>query len=183
MSFSIPSKTAWAIWAVLFIAYMYMGAIVMPGVMERINAVATDPTCAAILDLHLFGISEAQATDALTCMGEEGRAVYSIAETHEDIIYPFSYGFALSFSLFCLSGFLGFGKWRWLLAALPLICICFDFVENHHIHLLIQQYPTFDADTLRMASLGNTLKWSFAMPSIFGTLVLAVWALVKRVRR
>jgi hypothetical protein len=64
----------------------------------------------------------------------------------------------LSFSLFCLSGFLGFGKWRWLLAALPLICIGFDFVENHHIHLLLQQYPTFDAETLRMASLGNTAE-------------------------
>lgn len=182
MPFSIPTKTAWAIWAALFICYLYMGAIVMPGVMERVNAVASNPSCAAILDLKLFGISEVQANEALTCMGEQGRSVYRSAELKEDFIYPISYGLLLCFSLFCLAGFFGANKLRWLLAALPLLTIGFDILENSHIVQLIDQYPNFDAATLRMASLGNTLKWSFAFPSIGLTLVLGGWALVKRIR-
>jgi len=178
----ISRGKAWAVWGVLFVPYLYLAAVAMPGLMDDMNAVAVDATCAKPLDLFLFGFTEAQATEVLGCLGDEGMAVYRAGEQMQDTVYPVIYALFLGFTLWALSGFMVTGRKRFLLTLLPFIAMIFDFVENAHIVQLIDQYPDVNASTLLKASVGNQLKWFFAFVSIALIVVFALLSAVRVVR-
>lgn len=160
------------VWMVLFVPYLYLAAVVMPGVQHDVQAVALDAGCATPLDLFIVGIDRADALKALECMGQEGRDIYRAAEVREDAVYPISYGLLLAFTLWALSGFAGIRTKKGLLALLPFLAVAFDYVENAHIVQLIDQFPNLSEETVEMASLGNQFKWSFAFVSMALILIL-----------
>jgi len=182
MSLKVSRGKAWAVWGVLFVPYLYLAAVVMPGLMADMQAVALDATCAKPLDLFLFGFTEAQANGVFTCLGDAGMAVYRAGELLQDAVYPVIYALFLSFTLWALSGFMVSGRKRVLLALLPFMAMTFDFMENSHIVQLIDQYPTLDAGTVLKASVGNQLKWFFAFVSIGLIVMFALLSAVRVVR-
>lgn len=153
-------------WGVLFVPYLYLAVVAMPGLMVDMRAVALDASCAKPLDLFLFGFTEAQATQVFECLGDSGMAVYQAGERLQDAIYPLSYALLMSFTLWALSGITVSGRKRALLTVLPLLAMAFDYVENAHIIQLIDQYPALGAETVLKASVGNQLKWFFVFLSI-----------------
>lgn len=182
MSLKISRGKAWAVWGVLFVPYLYLAAVAMPGLMEDMKAVAVDAACAKPLDLFLFGFTEAQAMEVFGCLGEAGRAVYRAGELSQDTVYPVSYALFLSFTLWALSGLMVTGRKRFFLTLLPFVAMIFDFVENAYIVQLIDQYPELDASTLLKASVGNQMKWFFALVSIALIVVFALLSAVRVVR-
>ena len=173
MALKASKGRAWAVWAILLIPFIYMAAVVMPGVQQQMMSVADDPHCAVPLDLMMFGISDEAALTHLACMGETGRAVYRAAELKQDTIYPLFYGAFLAFTLWALASFGGITRNRGLLVLLPIIAVAFDYMENHYIVELIDQFPHLAEGTVDMASMGNQMKWSFAMLSMVMVLILA----------
>jgi hypothetical protein len=173
---------AWMVWAILFVPYAYMAAVVMPNVQAEMEAAAADPSCARPLDLRLWGFTEMDVAKTFSCLGEAGLAVYTAAEQNEDVIYPLLYGVFLAFTLFHLCGFAGIRRNRMLVAMLPLLAMGFDLVENFHIVQLAQQFPLLDKGTLHWASLGNQFKWSFAFASIGLILIFLMLGTIRELR-
>lgn len=173
MGLKASKGRAWLVWAILLIPFGYMAGVVMPGVQHRMESVADDPACSTPLDLMLFGFTDEAAHRSLQCMGEEARPVYRAAELREDAVYPVCYGAFLAFTLWALASFGGITRNRGLLVLLPIIAVAFDYMENHYVVELIDQFPNLEEHTVDMASMGNQMKWSFAMLSMLMVLILA----------
>jgi len=156
--------------------------VVMPAAQSQMKSASNDAECAQPLDLYYFGFTHADAYRALECLGESGRTLYRKVELREDAVYPISYGLFLSFSLFLLASDGGLRRKRWLLAFLPWMAVAFDFMENHYIVLLIDQFPQLGSDIVRMASIGNQLKWFFAAFSVLLLLWVATVSAIRLMR-
>lgn len=172
----------WAVWAVLFVGYAYMAAVVMPGLMSDIQAVSETATCARPLDLFLTGFSLNDVERSFTCMGPSGLEVYRAGEVRDDVLYPIAYGLFLTFTIWALSGATVRGRFRILLVMLPVLTVGFDLGENAHIVQLIDQFPDLQENTVHRGAWFNRIKWAFAFLSILTVLVLAsmhAWRLIR----
>lgn len=168
------------IWFTLFLVYMYMAAFVMSGISEAIKNSSDNASCTNILDLHFTGISLQDATYELRCMGENGRKLYRMAETKQDIIYPISYGLLLSFTLLILSSFCLINKPNIiLLAVMPALIIVCDYCENFQIVKMIDQFPHIDANTVTLFSFFNQVKWILFALNLSLIILLGVYSLYK----
>jgi hypothetical protein len=176
----LGTKASWLIWVLIFIPYMYVANVVMPGIQKEVSEAAQDPSCSKALDIMIFGINQESAYSSLSCMGEEGRAIYREAEKTEDTIYPIVYTLFFLFTLFVLGSYL-FGKRKFLLVLFifPLFGMMLDFVENSSIITLIDQYPDLDPGSVWQASLAGSLKWIVAFSNIAMTLIFAIMSLIK----
>lgn len=178
------SKTKLMIWVVLLVQYLFMGGYVMQSVLNDLKAVAEQPECATILDLEIMNVTAEKVEKSLGCMGEQGRAVYLVAATVHDSIYPISYGLFLAFTIYCLASFLGFGRLLVLfLTLVPVVILPFDYVENHYIAQLINQYPDLQPASINGVSTANKLKWILVLVSFALVLGLGGVSLVKLVRK
>jgi hypothetical protein len=165
---------AWGVWTALLVPYLYMAAVVMPGLLSGMQEVAEDASCARPLDLFLFGFSQDDVLQTLGCLGTTGRAVYREGELTADVAYPIAYGLLLSCTLWFLSGGVLQDRWRYMLAAIPLLAMLVDYVENAHIVMLIDQFPAVLEQTVNRGSAANAMKWGLAFLSIASVLGLSV---------
>lgn len=165
------------------VLFLYLAAVRMPNVAERLSEMSAEPECAEPLDLKFFGFTGANAYKTLHCMGDEGRAYYRTIETRTDVLYPISYALFLALSIFLFGSYLQFKQWSLsIITALPVIAMCYDFYENYHIVQLIDYFPSLPERAVANAAFGNTVKWLTAFASIFFMVVLALAALVKLLR-
>lgn len=169
----MSARTRWAIGVLLFMAYGYMAAVVMSGLMADLQAAAPDAACAKALDLHIFGFTMVEADRALQCMGDAGRAVYRAGEQRQDVAYPIVYGLFLLFTIWALSGIIIRAGLRSVLMLLPVLTVLLDFWENALIVELIDQFPQLMGPTVARCSMANSLKWGFAFASMLSVLMLA----------
>jgi hypothetical protein len=180
----MKSKMVWLIGLLLFALYIYMAAFVMSGASAAIAQASTDASCGIVPDLMMFAIDSANLAKSFDCMGNGGRAAYHYAETRYDSIYPITYALFLSFALWHLFNYVFRNRKLAALASLiPIMAMCFDFMENHYLLKLLNAYPTLNPKTISSAALYNSLKWAFAIPAMLGFVVMGLAALVLKIKR
>jgi len=179
---SMNNRAKWIVWIILLFIFLYLSNVVMPGIQDDIIRVADKPGCVSSLDTE-FGFTKEVAFNHLDCMGRAGRSVYDESRKSKDSIYPVSYGLFFSFTLFSLSSLL-FRKrsFIFILTAIPVAGMLFDFFENEQIGKLIAQFPDLKDTTVTLASAGNIAKWSFDYLSIGLILALSVWVMVRTIK-
>jgi hypothetical protein len=176
---SSKKKKAWFIWSALLVFYLFMAIYGMGEASKAIESKAKNATCARPLDLHLLGLNFQEAHLALDCMGNDGRVAYRQIEEREDIFYPISYGLFYAFTIYGLASFLRRKTlWKWIMAAVPLLVMISDFIENRFIVRLIDQFPAIESGVVENMSLLNTLKWSGFFITIALIVMLGILSLV-----
>jgi hypothetical protein len=157
-----------------------MAGVVMSGAASAIQEAALTPGCAVPLDLFMNGLSQQEAFYTLECMGDKGRELYLQTAIRQDSIYPFSYGALLFFTLFLLSSYCTSNK-KAIAACcvLPFLIIISDFIENHFIIELIEQFPLIENETVTRFSIFNQLKWKLFFLALGLVLFFASWAIIK----
>lgn len=176
-------STAWILWSSLLMAFLFMAGYIMGNAADSLNKVASDPSCAIPLDLQIFETTVEEASHALNCMGTAGRKIYHTVETREDILYPIIYSLFFSFTLLRLSSFCIQNTNAVLsITLLPFAAMTADFIENHHITTLINQFPALDPKAISAYSLANSVKWSLLFTIFFLTALFSLWSSVKLIR-
>jgi hypothetical protein len=176
-------KTSWIVWIILVMLYMYMAGSVMSGASVAINSVAGDSSCSKPLDLIITGIDYNQSYSSLECMGSPGRNVYKEIAIWQDSIYPVVYGLLFFFTLLFLSSYCVRSKGIILSSCLlPVLIVIADFLENHFIVTLIDEFPNLNTGTIRMLSVFNSAKWSLFFLAASLIVFYSGWALFKIVK-
>jgi len=171
-------------WVVMLILNIIMINWVMPKGSQRIIDSADDPENAEILDVKRFGFTKAEAFLSLNAMGEEGRKHYVKFHKHEDLAFPIVYGLFLAFTLFLLNRKrIQKRRLMYLIPAVPLLAMMADLVENHHIVLLIRQFPDLDNITVKIAAMANSIKWGSVSLSLIMIALFAVVNIVGRISK
>lgn len=168
------------IWSLLLAGFLFMAVYIMDNAADSLTNVAEEPVCAIPLDLHMFGTSMEQASEALACMGSEGRKIYRQVESREDVFYPLIYSLFFSFTLFALSSFCIHNKnVTQIVSALPFVVMTADFFENFFIIKLIDQFPQLNNVTLSSFSFANTIKWGLSFIMFFLVGIFCILSLRK----
>jgi hypothetical protein len=179
----LRKRTAWLVWTILLLVFLFMAGYIMDGVSKMIIQKASSPKCAITLDLKM-GFSNDEVFQSLNCMGNEARGIYRRALTREDIFYPICYVLFFTFTVVSLATYLLKQLTLVLgMAIISLSILVFDVLENYYIVLLIDQFPNLDEDVLSSAALFNTLKWNTLVITLSMIFFLAVLGLIKAVSR
>ena len=135
------------------------------------------------LDL-LLHYSPEQVQAYLGGLGPQGRAATIRAHATLDLAYPLVYSSLFAVMITMLTRALGLvGRpWR-LLALAPFAILAFDLAENAAIITLALRYPAPMTGLAHAASLFTTLKWAFAALVIGASVLLALAALAKTLKR
>ncbi|NOX85131.1 MAG: hypothetical protein GXO86_04055 [Chlorobi bacterium] len=167
------------IWFILLIQFVYMMNFVMSDMASAIVDASERPGCTEMPDIS-FGVTRDMAFQDLDCMGKEGRAVYKKESIEKDSIYPVSYGLFFAFTILTLSLPVFRKKWPVVvLTVIPLIGSLFDFIENHYLRRLVDQFPNLQTHTVAMANMANIGKWSFIYTGIAIAAILTVWSFIR----
>lgn len=144
----------------------------MPEAEKRILSASETSKKVELLDVQVFGFDEEKVQKIMTALGSEGRKHYIRFHRHEDFIFPFTYAFFLSITLFLLT------KKRFrsslpviIAAAIPLLAMVADLTENHFITMICKQFPYTEPGIIQTASLANSAK-SFFLTITFGVIIL-----------
>jgi hypothetical protein len=127
-------------------------------------------------DLRPLGYDLDEAQAFLGCITPEGRSFYLHTQHWLDTFYPPLLALTLASGLLWLAP-RAWGRWRWLLALLPLPGMLFDWLENARVALLLQASDV-GPGMIAAASRATVLKSAFttlAMAAFVGVLLLAAW--------
>lgn len=171
-------------WGLLFIINIAMVFRVMPEAENRILSASDTPEKVELLDVEVFGFDEEKVHQIMTALGKEGRKQYIRFHRHQDFIFPFTYAFFLSITLFLLAG----KRFRSNLPAIitsliPLLAMMADFIENHYITLICKQYPDTEPGIIQAASLANSAKSLFLLITFGAVILLLIGNAIQRLRR
>jgi hypothetical protein len=155
------TRTFQLLWLILLIINLVFNFFIMPGMVDKIKENADYPAKVKILDITFTGFNPEKAKTFLEAMGEKGRSYYVVMLTREDGLYPIAYGALLMLTLFMLirNRPLHPGRKK-LILALPVLIMAADYVENHHIVRLIQQFPEISATTHSVTTIAFVIKWA-----------------------
>lgn len=125
-----------------------------------------------------FGYSHSAVLEAMAAFGEDGRRVYLWASLTLDTLLPVTYVALLAGVLYRVRPQEGL----WPLALIPGAAGIFDLGENLQIVVMLLGYPDIPAAQVAAASLVTQLKTLTVLASVTLAVVLAVLALVRRMR-
>jgi hypothetical protein len=115
--------------------------------------------------------------------GPAGRAAYIRARFTFDVIWPLVY---LAFLATAISWLVKRANLDWKtwgrLNLLPVAGVIFDYLENGSAALIMARYPQPTAVIDHLAGVFTLFKWVFIMASFIVLVILAVIALVRKVR-
>ncbi len=164
---------------ILFALYIIMAGFIMPAAERDIKQYSGGNT---VIDLH-FSYTPDQAYQLLDSYGPDGRKYYFFAEATADTVY------VLIYTLF----FLGLLVWLYknkihreerlkILLALPVIALCFDFLENICVLTLLTRFPERLDQLAYLSAIFTGGKWLFALLTLTAIVTGIVWSLVRLVR-
>ena len=129
-----------------------------------------------------------QAMERIQAYTPEGRAAYVYDRWTFDLAFPFAYGFfmlsAWAFGLRWLRGNSDGKNMRGIFLPLlvPLLAVCFDFVENTAVTVLMLSYPSLPYPAAIAASAGTALKWIFVSLGFVGAFALPLAGGIRSLR-
>lgn len=156
---------------------------IVPNASSKVIDYACDPENAEILDIKQFGFSKAEAYQALEAMGEEGRGHYVSFHRREDLAFPFVYGLYLTLTVFLLLGRRWKPQIRYLILIIPIIAMLADLTENHHVVMLVGEFPDLGRRTLILASSANAIKWGALILTLLIIGILVVLKIISFIKR
>ena len=137
-------------------------------------------------DARWMGYSFDDAQKYLAALGPEGRAYYLVPELLLDTFFPPLYAASSALALWWLTEpgrmtdeGMAVG-WRWMLIALPVAGLIFDWAENSGIAWLLWSWPELSPALVRASSLATQLKLAAAVVTEISLIVLAAVALLRR---
>lgn len=162
---NISGKRVLFLFAITNAFYALMMAVTIPQLSSMTNGLP-------IFDILPMGYSWSQAQALLNALGNVGRSYYLTYQLPLDFFYP---------GLFAITYFLMYRyllqKAGWtcstlkLLAVLPLLAGCFDYLENLGIIYLLRSYPTVNETPVVISSLFSVVK-SFSTTAFFCVLII-----------
>lgn len=173
----------WIFWSFMLILSFIMIRWIVPDASSKVTKHANDPENAILLDIKQFGFSVAEAFQALDSMGEEGRRQYIRFHRREDMVFPFVYGLFLTLTVYLLlRNLLKKNKIKYLILVVPLLAILGDLTENHHVMLLVDEFPTLSFRTVAIASIANSVKWGALIASLATIAILVVFHIASLIK-
>jgi hypothetical protein len=171
-------------WVLLLAINIVMVFRIMPDGEQRIMSVAKNPEKVELLDVQVFGFDEEQVHQIMTALGTEGRKQYIRFHRLEDFIFPFTYAFFLSITLFLLTRKrFRSAKPVVIASAIPLMAMVADFLENHHIALICKQFPDIEPGIIQTTSLANSAKTLFLVITFAAITLMLLRIVIQRLRR
>ena len=173
------SLLLWIFWGFMLILSFVMIRWIVPNASSKVTKHADDPENAILLDIKQFGFSMAEAFQALDAMGEEGRRQYIGFHRREDMVFPSVYGLFLTLTIYLLlRNRIKKNKLKYLILAVPILAMLGDLTENHHVMMLINEFPGLSSRTVTIASIANSVKWGALIVSLATLAILVVLNIV-----
>lgn len=127
--------------------------------------------------------------DLVSSYSPEAREYYVVSKVRFDILWPLVYGIWLTSSIGLLirgikkkGGFEEKTIINWL-PLLPLVAVCFDFLENIAVSALMLTYPDMPLLLLRAAPILTELKWLALGASMLTAVVLLIYLFYRMLRK
>ena len=138
---------------------------------------------ANILDFE-FGYSAEKAYSMLTALGAGGRSFYLTRIIPLDFLFPVTYMLFYSCAIcFSFKKITGAKSFLYLTLLFPLPAMLFDWMENICVIIMLKQYPLATPVFYYIGNYMTILKFIFTLTSIAVTVLLALTAIVLRVKR
>lgn len=143
----------------------------MPLVTKNLNSPFFGQLDKRILDLRYQGYQKHDVSLFFELIGPQGRQDYQGFQIPIDMIYPLL--FALGYSLFFAAYFrsqnrtLGLKKYHLAIISLPFISAIIDWSENVNTYLLLQSFPSIDAQNVSLGSHLTQYKFLFITVTLF----------------
>ena len=170
----------WLVLFVLFLGQLWFSMYVFPKYQDQIDEIAGRPLKA--LDTR-FHYNHSEVLTLFDQMGEKGRAVNQFISGRLDMIYPLVYGGFLTLLLLKLRRWQRASRWQFVVF-LPVIAVCFDYLENFGVLSLISKFPAINEAQVQYVATMTSLKWIFVGLSILAiliTLVIRTWKKMSRI--
>jgi len=166
---SRPARLFWIVFAVAIAIYLAMLAWTLPTLSAAAGGLAP-------FDMRPTGYSFEEAKALLAALGPDATSIFENVQHRLDLVYPP----LLAASLFLAIGLLapaGWGRWRWLAAAVALPGMVFDWLENAAVsHLLALGPAGITPQEVAAASRWTVLKSTLSALAMTAVLVLlAMW--------
>ena len=138
---------------------------------------------ANILDFE-FGYTAEKAYLMLTSLGAEGRFFYLTRVLPLDFLFPLTYMLFYSCVMFFSLKKIANAKSFLRLAVLfPILSMLFDWTENIFVIVMLKQYPLVAPVIYSIGCSATILKFIFTLMSIAFTAILAIAAIIVRIKR
>jgi hypothetical protein len=172
-------STGWVVLAGLAV-FLAFSALVLP---RQAGSAAATAGSAGSPDSSLFYTANALYRMA-EAYGAQGRAAYVRARWTFDLAFPVVYTLFLATAVSWLLGkaFPSGSPWR-RANLLPLLGMCFDYLENSATSLVMGRYPAHTPVVDMLAPVFTALKWGFIAASFLLLLVGLVLAASRRGRK
>jgi hypothetical protein len=152
---------------ILVMAILPFNALIFPLIGDKLEEISGY----RMLDV-LFNYSPGDVFTHLDAYGYSGRLLYLISSLSVDFVYPIVYSFLLAFllTLFLRRSFPP-GNPLIRMQLIPFGMLCFDYLENVILAILLAVYPAKPTLLAFAASLFTSLKWCFAVISFLALLI------------
>jgi hypothetical protein len=169
------SLLLWIFWGFMLILSFVMIRWIVPNASSKVTKHANDPENAEILDVKPFGFTKAEAFQALDAMGEEGRRQYIGFHRREDMAFPLVYGLFFTLTIYLLlRNRIKKNNIKYLILVVPILAMMGDLTENHHVMMLINEFPGLSSRTVTIASIANSVKWGALIVSLGAIIILVI---------
>lgn len=172
-------SAGWVALAAL-LGFVLFTALVLPGQAQQAEAYSSE---AGSPDTSLFYTAD-QLYSFAESYGAQGRQAYIRARLSFDVVWPLVYTVFLVTSISWLSQKIKPNKpWVGCLNLVPIFALLFDFLENASTVIVMLRYPSKTAVLASLAGALTAAKWGLVGGSFLILFILAVLALVDRVRK
>jgi hypothetical protein len=165
--------------AALLVASGLLWAVMFFGPLAQLSHLAGG---AAPFDVRPFGYSYDEARAFLSAIGEQGRHYYGYRELPLDMIYPPLYAVSRGLALWWLTmpGRVRAAplrrRWRFALAAIPVVMASLDMIENVCIARMLSTWPELSPALVQVASLATRVKiMAGALTELSMAVLAALW--------
>lgn len=177
-------RLQYVLWIAFLLANIYTMLALMPDSLEKIRGASPNGESVTLPDKTPRGFTSDELYYFLDKIGETGRQEYLRFHLTIDLMFPFLYGLFLALTIRILSTHVTRRKLTgWLLPIVPVLALVADLAENHHLHILTQQFPDFSPLLVMRASFFNILKWNLVYISVLLIIALVAMYFVNKKRR
>ncbi len=135
-----------------------------------------------IPDLMPFGASTEYIQNLLTQLWDSGRSQYLIFLITLDILFPILYSLFFGILLWISIRHIHLSdQIKWMLASLPFIAACFDYIENISMFITLSIFPSIYPTVIHIWSVATVYKNIFSYIGLSILIWFGVYHIIRKI--